>query len=91
MLPSIHYIRNGGSQCVQDDVVKVNLSNSRGEGVTEDEAGKTKKIAGYFSGKMGSCASTGLLMHTNPKSEVIVIFPTVPERFEMKPVADGRK
>lgn len=90
MLPSAHHIRNGGGQCIQNYVIKVNLSNSREEGVTEDEAGKDKKIAACFSGKMGSCAPQGL-MHTNPDSEVTVNFSTVPESFEMKPIADGRK
>lgn len=58
---------------MQDDVIKVNLSNSREE-----------------EGKRGFCAPKGL-MHTNPNSEVTEIFSTVPERFEMKSIADGRK
>lgn len=64
--------------------------NSKEEGVTEDEAGREKKIAAYFSGRMGFCAPQGL-MHTNPDSEVTAMFFTAPERFEMKPTADGRK
>jgi len=90
LLLSAHHIRNGGGQCIQDDVIKVNLCSRKEEGVTEDEARKNKKISAYFSGDMGSCAPQGL-MHTNPNSEVTVIFSTVPESFEMKPIADVRK
>lgn len=90
MLPSACLIRNEGNQCIQDDVIEVNLSNSREEGVTEDEEGKNKQVAAYFSGKMGSCVPQGL-MHTRPNSEVTAVFSTVPERFEINSTEDGRK
>lgn len=90
MLPSACLIRNEGDQCIQEDVIEVNLSNSREEGVTEDEEGKDKKLAAYFSGKMGSYIPQRL-MHTSPNSEVTAIFSTVPERFEINSTEDGRE